>query len=135
MMSSIAAATGPLVQYNYAAANATLDNLARLRHHMGLPAVSVALGAIAEVGILSKNEALLAQLIRAGIIPMTESEYLQAIELGIRSQIHNSAAMEVSSGSRQAILADSNASSYVLTGLGLGHLREMHANGQYQNLA
>lgn len=50
MTSSLLGTVGASTQSSYAAANAALDNIARLRWGLGLQATSVSLGMILEVG-------------------------------------------------------------------------------------
>jgi NADP-dependent 3-hydroxy acid dehydrogenase YdfG len=55
MTSSVIGTTGAPTQTSYAAANAALDSIARHRRSMGLPATSLSLGMIVEVGHVESN--------------------------------------------------------------------------------
>lgn len=113
-ISSIAGAIGPLTQSIYAAANAAMDSFARHRHAMGLPCVSLALGAISEVGHLHENNEVQDKFRRIGIFPMNRVEFLHALETAVRLQ---TAPPQNHAGMERALLADKGASSYFLTGL------------------
>jgi NADPH:quinone reductase-like Zn-dependent oxidoreductase/acyl carrier protein/SAM-dependent methyltransferase len=58
MYSSATTSIGNPGQANYVAANMYLESLAALRHDLGLPATCPAWGAIEDVGILARNEAV-----------------------------------------------------------------------------
>ncbi|KAH6645861.1 hypothetical protein BKA67DRAFT_668597 [Truncatella angustata] len=87
MLSSISGVGGNTGQANYAAGGTFQDALAKHRASLGLPAVSLDLGAVNSVGVLAdaKNSAVAAQLKKAGLRPLEEAEVLRLIESAIRS--------------------------------------------------
>ncbi len=81
MYSSITTSIGNPGQGNYVAANAGLEGLAKLRRHMGLPAVSIGWGPIGDTGYLTRNAAVMGSLEqRLGKAPLAADEALA--ELG-----------------------------------------------------
>ena len=117
MTSSISGSVGTATESNYCSGNFFLDMFARYRHNQGLPACSVGLGMISEVGYLHENPEIEAILIRKGIQAINEEELLQIIDLSL------------SSDTQQACAADSNAAAHVLTGLEPFGLKELRKKG------
>jgi len=71
LYSSISGMVGNSGQGNYAAANAYLDALAEYRRSQGLPATSVAWGALGEVGMVARDETVAKFMERKGITPLS----------------------------------------------------------------
>ena len=83
LTSSVSGSVGAVAQSNYCAANHFLDSFARYRRSLGLPAVSVGLGMITDVGYLSKHPEIEAKLSRSGISALNEEEMLQVIDYAL----------------------------------------------------
>ncbi len=79
LYSSISSVIGNPGQGNYVAANAFLDALAHHRSSMGLPALTVNWGAIADVGYLVKNMDVEVHLKKMGIHPISPEQALKTL--------------------------------------------------------
>ncbi|KAL8402399.1 hypothetical protein RB596_008968 [Gaeumannomyces avenae] len=83
LTSSVSGSVGTATESNYCSANGFLDALARHRRGRGKPAVSVGLGMISEVGYLHENPEIEALLLRKGIQPLSEGEFLPVVDLAL----------------------------------------------------
>ncbi|KAI4289981.1 MAG: hypothetical protein L6R35_000743 [Caloplaca aegaea] len=83
MTSSISGTVGTATESNYCAANYFLDVFARYRRSLGLPATSLGLGMISEVGYLHENPEIEALLLRKGIQAINEDELLQIVDIAL----------------------------------------------------
>ena len=83
LISSVSGSIGPVGQTNYSAANHFLDTFARYRQKLGLPAMSIALGMISDIGYLAQNPEVRDNLARTGISALDEEEMLQIIEMAL----------------------------------------------------
>lgn len=118
MTSSISGSVGTATESNYCSANHFLDLFARYRQSQGLPAVSVGLGMISEVGYLHENPEIEALLLRKGIQAIDQDELLQIIDIALTSSkmgIHHP--------------HDDLASCHILTGLEPFGLKELRRKG------
>ncbi len=80
LYSSITTSIGNPGQANYVAANAGLEGLTALRHHMGLPATCIGWGPIGDAGYLTRNEAVKNSLEqRLGKPPLVADEAIQQL--------------------------------------------------------
>jgi hypothetical protein len=80
MTSSVSGTKGSQGQANYSAANTYLDTLAWHRHLKGLPATSLVLPMILEVGAVAETEGLEAKIARKGFYGIGEREMLRGFE-------------------------------------------------------
>lgn len=83
MTSSISAVLGNPGQANYSAANSYLDALARQRRRQGLPATSLALPMVLDVGVVAENEDLEISLSRKGMYGIDQREMLNSFEVAM----------------------------------------------------
>jgi NADPH:quinone reductase-like Zn-dependent oxidoreductase/acyl carrier protein len=83
MLSSISAVTGTPGQGNYAAANSFLDHFACYRHSMGLPGLSINWGALADVGVVARDDNLGRLLEGAGVRGIPVQNALQALAMAL----------------------------------------------------
>ncbi len=82
LFSSAAGLIGNAGQGNYAAANAFLDGLASYRQARGLPGQSLAWGSWGQAGLVARMSAgQKARLVEQGVVPLTNAEGLQLLEL------------------------------------------------------
>ncbi|KAI5784580.1 hypothetical protein EDC01DRAFT_201043 [Geopyxis carbonaria] len=120
MMSSVSGSIGAPWQANYGAANTFLDNFARYRRSLGLPAASIGIGAVLEVGYVSEHADVWKNLSRSGNYGIPENELLQAMELAIVSQKSSGASFT----SRSSASFDPLAESFTLLGTDVSQLRK-----------
>uniref|UniRef100_A0A0B7KB42 Uncharacterized protein n=1 Tax=Bionectria ochroleuca TaxID=29856 RepID=A0A0B7KB42_BIOOC len=86
LTSSVSGSVGTATESNYCAANGFLDAFARYRQSQGKPAVSVGLGMISEVGYLHENPDIEALLLRKGIQPLNEDEFLNVVDMALAAE-------------------------------------------------
>ncbi|KAK7542637.1 putative polyketide synthase [Phyllosticta citribraziliensis] len=87
MLSSISGVVGQRGQANYAAANAFLDAFACYRRRLGLQANSIDLGAVEEVGYISRNSDLLQIFDPSTWSPINEPLFHRIVQYSIMQQI------------------------------------------------
>ena len=87
LFSSISALIGNRNQGNYVAANTFLDALAHHRHALGLAAISVNWGALAEVGMAASNTSVLQHLAHMGIYSFTPEQAHEALAAVLQSPV------------------------------------------------
>nr|ALQ32960.1 putative polyketide synthase [Fusarium scirpi] len=81
LFSSLSGVVGQPGQVNYAGANTFLDAFANYRRGLGLPACSIDIGAVEEVGYLAENQSIMQKLRVAGFNgTVSEHEFLDALE-------------------------------------------------------
>jgi hypothetical protein len=115
MTSSIITAIGTSTQCNYSAANTFLDGMARHRHSLGLPATSIALGMITEVGHVSDHPEVAEALRKNGMHGIDEDEYLRMMELVCRPRNPSPPAWDW----------DDYATAHIITGLEPGRVSKI----------
>ena len=118
LTSSVSGSVGTATESNYCSANGFLDAFARYRHSLGKPVSSIGFGMISEVGYLHENPEIEALLLRKGIQPLNEKEFLQVLDLSL-SGTPSAGGMEY----------DKLAQSHILTGLEPHGIRKMMEQG------
>lgn len=83
LMSSVSSSVGSATESNYCAANAFLEAFSLWRSGQGKPTVAVGFGMIEEVGYLHENPDIKAMLLRKGLQPFNEEEFLQIVDLSL----------------------------------------------------
>ena len=121
MTSSVSGSVGTATESNYCSANYFLDVFARYCRSVGVPAVSVGLGMISEVGYLHENPEIEALLLRKGIQAINEDEMLQIIDITL--------SMATSTPMGADNTYDDFALGHVLTGLEPLGLKALRAKG------
>jgi amino acid adenylation domain-containing protein len=86
LFSSLASVLGHPMQGNYAAANAFLDTLAAHRRGLGLPALAIGWGALAEVGYVARHRDIDDYLRRRGFRTYDPQEALELLEALLRRE-------------------------------------------------
>ncbi|KAF6801113.1 Polyketide synthase-nonribosomal peptide synthetase 3 [Colletotrichum musicola] len=130
LTSSISGSVGTATESNYCAANGFLDAFARWRRAQGKPAVSVGLGMISEVGYLHENPDIEALLLRKGIQPLNEDEFLQVIDMALTTPSPPPGRVsEVSADETRTERAVDASLSHILTGLEPLSMRKLLAQG------
>jgi NAD(P)-dependent dehydrogenase (short-subunit alcohol dehydrogenase family) len=120
MTSSVSGSVGTATESNYCAGNHFLDLFARHLRSQGLPAVSIGLGMISEVGYLHDNPEIEALLLRKGIQPIDADELLQILDLALSSA-------RTKMGIHHAY--DESAVAHLLTGLEASGVQELRKRG------
>ncbi|PWY95017.1 polyketide synthase [Aspergillus sclerotioniger CBS 115572] len=83
MTSSISATVGTPGQTNYNAGNSFLDAFARYRRSLGIPACSLALSMLLDVGVVAENESIEDYLLQLGFYGIDEIEMLEGLEIAM----------------------------------------------------
>ncbi|KAL9122163.1 MAG: hypothetical protein Q9187_001278 [Circinaria calcarea] len=117
--SSISGSVGTATESNYCAANAFLDCFARHRRSLGLPAISIGLGMISEVGYLHEHPEIEALLLRKGIHAITEDEFLQICDIALTDAANSNTTED----------DDHFAKAHILTGLEVLGIRDLRRKG------
>jgi hypothetical protein len=86
MLSSISGVVGTKGQANYAGANAFQDAFASYRRRLGLPAISIDLGPVRDVGIMQGNEDLQRRFDNNTWVQINESVLRQILDYALLQQ-------------------------------------------------
>ena len=126
MTSSVVATIGTSTQGAYSAANTFQDALARHRRSLGLPAISLALGLILEVGSVSALPAWLQTLQRTATYGISETEFLQLLEGAMATPAPDSVSSHVA--------GDPLSPAHLIVGLEPSRLADYVTNGGFADL-
>ncbi|KAI4167378.1 MAG: hypothetical protein LQ343_007255 [Gyalolechia ehrenbergii] len=115
---SVSGSVGTATESNYCSVNYFLDAFARYRQSLGKPVTSIGFGMISEVGYLHEHPEIEALLLRKGIQPWNEEEFLQVLDLSLSGR-----------SSAEGMEYDKLARSHILTGLEPFGIRRMMEQG------
>jgi NAD(P)-dependent dehydrogenase (short-subunit alcohol dehydrogenase family) len=96
LFSSAGAMSGQWGQANYNAGNTFLDSFVSFRHSLGLPASTVNIGVIEDIGYVSENPDVLDSLRSTAQYLMDEPKLLESIELMLKRSAPSSSANHLS---------------------------------------
>ncbi|KAL2752849.1 hypothetical protein ACRALDRAFT_1083424 [Sodiomyces alcalophilus JCM 7366] len=88
MFSSISSISGNRTQAAYASGNAFQNAMAEHRRALGLPAVSIALGAMEGVGTLAEDADTLRTLKKSGLRLLNAGDFLRIVEAAVHESKH-----------------------------------------------
>lgn len=98
MLSSISGFGGNASQTNYAAGSTFQDALARHRTSKHQPAVSIDLGMVKSVGVVSEMKKVADRLTRLGLRALEENEVLRLVEAAIREPLRTLNSSQIVTG-------------------------------------
>lgn len=124
MLSSITGSIGTATESNYCAANSFLDAFGSYRRSLGLPGTSLGLGMISEVGFLHENPETEAVLLRKGVHPFTEAEFLRLVDIALTTtDVDPASTLDYALGNDHFIQG------HILTGLELHGFQRIREEG------
>lgn len=98
MLSSISGVIGNATQAAYAAGSTFMDSFAAYRNSISLPAISLDLGVITDVGYLSENKELAARMAQQGFQGTDTATLMSLIEMAITEPRRQGAFSQVITG-------------------------------------
>lgn len=116
MLSSISGVIGNATQAAYAAGSAFMDSFSAYRNTLGLPATSLDLGTVTDVGYLAENEGLASKMVKQGFHGTDTPTLLSLVQVAIEQQLKH---QTVGTGGSQIIT-------------GLGEWKEGHSLGNFE---
>lgn len=126
LTSSMNGSVGTATESNYCAANSFLDAFARYRRSLGLPALSLGLGMISEVGYLAEHPEIGALLLRKGVHPISQNEMLQIVDIALCAERDENA---FHCNSNDGMSQENIENAHVLTGLEIIGLQKQREQG------
>ncbi len=87
LLSSISSLVGNVGQAAYVAANSALDSFSYYRRGLGLPATTINLGVVRDVGVVARSGGTMADnLDQAGLLPMGVDQIFEGLKIAINSR-------------------------------------------------
>jgi len=98
MLSSVSGVIGNASQAAYAGANTFMDAFAEFRNSMGLPAVTIDLGVMLEIGYVAENAELGQAMERQGFEGITEDELMAMLHWAVMNPYHGDSRSQLVTG-------------------------------------